>query len=359
MKKIILSIISISLIVNFVCAQQKGAFISFDKTVHDFGKVKEDGGRVEYKFEYTNTGSAPLIITNVRASCGCTSPTWTQQPVMPGQKGFVTTMFNPIRRPGMFNKSITVETNSQKSRNVLRITGEVIPRVKTVNDYYPKTIGNLRLETNHFAFVKVYNNQIKKDTLKIFNSSDSKMTISFENVPSYLTLKTSKSVLNPKEKAFIVGEYDGNKVNDWGFITSRVKVKVNNQQVQGGTITISAKIEEDFSNLTEKEIKNAPKIVFDNRTFNFGKRPAKQKIDHEFKFKNEGKRDLVIRKIRATCGCTTADPSKKILKPGESSSFKVTFNPGSRKGRQRKSLYVICNDPKNSNVRLMINGELE
>lgn len=358
MKKFILSIISVLLIAGFTNAQQKEANISFDKKIHDFGKINESDGKVEHKFVFTNTGSSPLIITNVKASCGCTSPTWTEKPVMPGQKGFVSAVFDPRNRSGNFNKSIFVETNTSKARNILRIVGEITPREKTVEDYYPKTIGALRLETNHFAFVKVYNDQIKRDTLKIYNSSDSKMLVSFKNIPSYLKLSVSSKELKPGEKAYILGEYNGEKANDWGFISARVKVLINGQSGNRDYITISAKIEEDFSKLTKAEKLNAPKIVFDKAIFNFGETKSKDKIEHSFAFKNEGKTDLIIHKIRTTCGCTTVAPEKTVIKPGESSSFKAIFNPGGRKGTQRKSIYVISNDPSNPNVRLMITGNL-
>lgn len=358
MKKIILSVLSIVVFVGFLNAQQKNATISFEKEIHDFGKIKEDGGKVEYKFIYTNTGSTPLIITNVKASCGCTSPTWTEKPVMPGQKGFVSAVFDPRNRPGNFNKSIFVESNSENGRKVLRITGEVLAREKTVQDFYPKKIGDLRLESNHFAFVKVYSNQIKKDTFKIINESDSKLEVTFENLPDYLSLSVVPKVLKPGQKGIVVGEYDGSKANDWGFITARVNMLHNGESVTGGRITISAKIEEDFSQLSEKELANAPKIKFESTTFDFGKTTSKDKVEHVFKFTNEGKTDLKIHKIKSTCGCTTVAPEKTVIKPGESSSFTAIFNPGSRKGKQRKSIYIITNDPKNSNLRLMISGEL-
>jgi len=359
MKKLAISLFSILLFSGFIIAQQNSANISFEKEVHDFGKIKEDGGKVEYEFSFVNTGGSPLIITNVKASCGCTSPTWTEKPVMPGQKGFVKAVFNPVRRPGNFNKSIFVETNSTKERTILRITGEVLPRVKTVSDYYPKTMGDLRLETNHMAFVKVYNNQVKIDTLKIINTSDSKMQIALENVPAYLKLTPVPEVLKPGEKGYLIGEYDGAKVNDWGFVTARVLIKMNNVLDKKHTITISAKIEEDFSHLTKQEFINAPKIVFQEKTFNFGETDYGKKVEHTYSFTNEGKSDLHIRKIRSTCGCTTVAPEKTIIKPGETSSFKVIFNPGSRTGTQRKSIYVISNDPKKSNERLMITGNVK
>lgn len=358
MKKLILSFMTVVAFYGFIQAQQKEAFISFEKEVHDFGKIQESEGKVEYKFIFTNTGGAPLIINKVKASCGCTSPTWTEKPIMPGQTGFVSAVFDPRNRPGSFNKSIFVETNTQKGRNILRITGNVIPREKTVEDYYPKTLGDLRLETNHFAFVKVYNNQIKKDTLKIYNSSDSEMKVTFANMPKYLNLKVVPEVLKPGEKGYILGVYDAKKANDWGFVSDRVQVLINGKSGSRQTLTISGRIEEDFSKLTKKELENAPLISFEDESYNFGKSTQREKIEHEFKFTNNGKSDLIIRKIRSTCGCTTVAPEKTVIKPGEASSFKAIFSPGSRKGRQSKSIYVISNDPKNSNVRLTIKGEI-
>ncbi|MEE4198747.1 MAG: DUF1573 domain-containing protein [Bacteroidales bacterium] len=360
MKKSGLLFLIFSLFTVFAIGQQRGAKISFEKDVHDFGKIKEEGGTVEYEFKFTNTGDEPLVITNVRTTCGCTSPTWTQKPVLPGQKGFVKAAFDPGNRPGNFNKSIIVSTNTiNTSRVVLRITGEVLPREKTIEDYYPKTIGELRLQSNHFPFTRVYNNQVKTDTLNIYNASDHLMKLDFVNVPDYLNLTILPRELKPGEKGYIIGEYDGRKVNDWGFVVHRLSLLINGQNHQSNYITISAKIEEDFSHLTDKQRENAPSIEFEERNFNFGKIPSAQKhIEKNFVFKNTGKSDLVIHKIRTTCGCTTANPEKTVLQPGESSSFKAIFTPGSRKGMQRKSIYVISNDPANPEVRLMIRGEI-
>src|SRR6056297_1900409 len=122
-------------------AQQKQAAISFNKEAHNFGEIKEDDGKVAYQFSFKNTGQSPLIITQVKASCGCTSPEWTKKPIMAGQEGYVKVTFDPKNRPGPFNKTIMVNTNGDPSVKVLRVTGEVIPREKTVEDIYPRKIG--------------------------------------------------------------------------------------------------------------------------------------------------------------------------------------------------------------------------
>lgn len=153
MKKYILLLVCMFFTGQVLLAQQNQAAISFEKETHDFGKIKEDGGKVEYRFMFTNTGSTPLIITKVQASCGCTSPSWTEKPVLPGQQGFVNAVFDPQNRPGNFNKSITVESNAVNQRVVLRIAGEVLPREKTTDDLYPRVVGELRLETNHLLLL--------------------------------------------------------------------------------------------------------------------------------------------------------------------------------------------------------------
>ena len=64
--------------------------MTFEKTEHDFGKIDEAGGRVSTEFVFKNEGMAPLVLSNVRASCGCTTPSWTKEPVEPGQTGTIT-----------------------------------------------------------------------------------------------------------------------------------------------------------------------------------------------------------------------------------------------------------------------------
>jgi len=112
-----------------IFAQQSGPTISWTDTVHDFGTFKEEAGMQTAKFEFVNTGNEPLYITNVKASCGCTATEYSKEPVQPSGKGYVIASYNPANRPGKFNKSITVTTNEFQPTSVLRITGEVIPKV--------------------------------------------------------------------------------------------------------------------------------------------------------------------------------------------------------------------------------------
>ncbi|MDO5105194.1 DUF1573 domain-containing protein [Capnocytophaga sp.] len=104
---------------------QETAEISFKTEEIDYGKIKagSDGVRV---FEFTNTGKAPLVITNVSSSCGCTVPSWTKEPIAPGAKGKIEVKYD-TNRVGPISKTVTVTSNAKQNPvKGLRIKGEVV-----------------------------------------------------------------------------------------------------------------------------------------------------------------------------------------------------------------------------------------
>jgi hypothetical protein len=99
------------------------ASIDWVASTHDFGKIKQ-GVPASFEFKFTNKGKAPLVITNAQPSCGCTTPSWTHEPVMPGGEGHVKATYNAAN-PGAFDKTITVTANIEGGVVVLHIKGEV------------------------------------------------------------------------------------------------------------------------------------------------------------------------------------------------------------------------------------------
>lgn len=127
MKKVV-TILFIGLLSLGLSAQEKVAKIEFKTDVIDYGTIEKgsDGVRV---FEFTNTGNAPLIISNVRSTCGCTVPKKPEGPIMPGEKGEIqvkydTNRVNPIR------KTITVISNADTPTVALKIKGLVVDSSK-------------------------------------------------------------------------------------------------------------------------------------------------------------------------------------------------------------------------------------
>jgi len=101
-----------------------GAIIEFDKTEYDFGSIV-DGEVFNGTFKITNSGKADLILTQVKPSCGCTTPDWPKEPIAPGASGEIKFSFNSAGRVGKQNKSITIRSNAEKPTEIIRIKGTV------------------------------------------------------------------------------------------------------------------------------------------------------------------------------------------------------------------------------------------
>ncbi len=106
----------------------KGDFpiISFDTLEYNFGKITE-GDVVSHNFNFRNIGTANLVITDVRASCGCTSPSWPKEIIKKNGSNTIIIKYDSEGREGKFNKGITVYSNAYPNNTTIKITGEVIP----------------------------------------------------------------------------------------------------------------------------------------------------------------------------------------------------------------------------------------
>ena len=101
--------------------------MEFDESVYEFGQVKE-GEIVEHVFEFKNTGTAPIILSQVSASCGCTTPSYTQTPVLPGKTGEIKVKFDSNNQVGKQQKIISIASNADNGIMTVQLKGEVLPK---------------------------------------------------------------------------------------------------------------------------------------------------------------------------------------------------------------------------------------
>lgn len=127
-------------------AKPSNAEIKFEKETHDYGTIMQ-GDDGNYQFKFKNTGKEPLVITNARASCGCTTPVWPTEPIKPGASGVIKVGYD-TKRVGAFTKTITITSNSKTPETVLTIKGVV--NAAPVEETFPakKTDGAVPLERN-------------------------------------------------------------------------------------------------------------------------------------------------------------------------------------------------------------------
>lgn len=123
MKKILVISLLLTISLGYAAAQKK-AEIKFDKLTYDIGKFSESNPVQKCTFSFTNAGDAPLIINQAVASCGCTVPSYTKKPIMPGGKGTITVTYNGKGKfPGHFKKTITIRTNGKTEMTRLYVEG--------------------------------------------------------------------------------------------------------------------------------------------------------------------------------------------------------------------------------------------
>lgn len=358
MKKLLQIISVFALVVAFTTAEAQKAKIVFNEMSHDFGTFKESAGPQTTTFKFTNEGSQPLVLNSVRASCGCTTPKWTREPVAPGGTGEIQVSYNPKNRPGSFNKSVTVQSNAENGTVVLRINGRVEEREKTLAELYPRQIGDLRVKTNHISFARIKENAVETKELELVNDTDKPIEVGFRTVPKHLTAKLEPETIPAHSKGKLIVTYNADEANTYGFSSHRIYLTLNGSNDYRSSVGVSATIEEDFSDLSAEQLANAPVATFSEKSFDFGEMNQGDKKEHTFMLSNEGKSELVIRNVRSSCGCTAVAPATKVIEPGDTAPIKVTFDSRGKRGRQSKSITVITNDPKTPTTTLRISSNV-
>lgn len=131
MKQLFVTLMILAVTTLGLQAQEKknGPMFKFKTETHDFGTLKE-GPNADYFFEFTNVGNAPLIIQNASASCGCTTPEWPKEPILPGKKGKIKVSYATQGRVSPFTKEVYIQSNAVNNnmgeRYELHIKGTVV-----------------------------------------------------------------------------------------------------------------------------------------------------------------------------------------------------------------------------------------
>lgn len=333
-------------------AQNNG--IEFIEKKHDFGKL-EEGPQAKHTFKFKNTTSKPIKLTYVKASCGCTTPKWTKEEVKPGEIGEIDVIYNTKGRPNKFTKSITIKTNYSENPSILTITGNVLRDPNKV--YYNYKYGALSMEKNYVNVGKLKSTESKEVTLKIKNSGTTELKIFGDNMPAGITFLPKSTSLKPNAESAIVFKVDGTKLkNSSGSFSIPISFTTNEVTNAKKTFSIAGNFEKIW---TTEELSNSPKIVFKGTSFNGGTVTEGQIISHKFEFKNEGKTDLTINSVKASCGCTATAPKDKVVKPGETSYITANFNTKGKLNKQIKTITVRTNDIQNPTVILRIDAVVE
>ena len=323
---------------------QNNAQISADELIYNFGTIGESDGLASHVFTIKNTGNGPLVITRITASCGCTQPEWTKEPIAPGKTGEVKVTYNPKGRPGPFYKTIAIYSNGKKGSFSLGIKGNVTPKEAQSILVYPYSIGDLKLQTKNILYSTIRPEETLGEKINLINEAN-------------------PTKLAPGETGEISILMNAKEAKRKGRMTAEIPVTVESIGQKKGTegqLHVAANIIDDFSKLTASEKAKAPVAQLSGTLLDFGKLPDKSsfiplvggRVSGTIEITNSGKSPLVI--YSATCDDERVAVSggKREIKPGTTATFKVTVRPKEIKTKLEALINFVCNDP-NGPVRLV------
>lgn len=352
-------LVSVFLFLYLTSMAQRKDLLTFEEVVFDFGLIEEAKGPVIHNFQFENTSDRPIKILGVKPSCGCTTPDWTKDLIAPGAKGFVAAKYDPKSRPGHFNKTLTITTDSGGEAVVLTIKGNVV-----LENYYSafrEAKGNWKLVSTGFNMGKVF--LIDEFTWKDFevvNGGDAPIVITGEPiVPAHTKAELSFTTLKPGEKGTIRIGYNAAKKNAYGFQSDNVEFLTNDKDTPRKSFSVYATIEEYFPKLSKEELSKAPRLTLPQELLDFGRFKSGTIVEKQVVFSNSGKKELMIRSIQSNCQCIVATLNKMSIAPGKSEILTIQFNGEQRKATQQKFITVYSNDPANPVQRISIAAYIE
>ncbi|NLT02380.1 MAG: DUF1573 domain-containing protein [Bacteroidales bacterium] len=360
MKKVFFSLLAC--VFGLTVLAQTGPSIQFETKLHDFGDINEDDKTATCVFTFKNVGDGPLIIHRAVASCGCTTPEFTKEPIVPGGTGTVKVTYNTVGRPDAFHKTVTLYSNDPKTPNIiLSIKGTVIPGEEDPELSYPRNMNGLRLDKTQVNVLDARIGSIRTETIRFINATSRPMRLSFRNVPPHIRVVASNTQLKPKESGQITLSYLASEARDYGRKEDNFMVVIDNdvKASANNLIHVSAYITEDFSRLTPDQRANAPVVAFSENRIHFGKMTQNTKKTSFITLENKGKQPLFIRKIVPEYDGLSVSPEKMVVPAGKSIRIKVTFNAGRFNGNVVQRATIFTNDPKNSLSRLFISATVQ
>ena len=363
MKKLISFVLFISALSLF--AQPA---IKFEQTTIDFGNIKEDDGKVSGKFEFTNTGNQDLLLTGVKPGCGCTAADYTKTAVAPGEKGFIVATYNPYNRPGNFNKNIKVTTNEPQFEGtesapsyMIYIKGVVEKRPPSKYELagYKNGTGDIRIKDNQIK-LDMLNTEYKSFTIQVTNFSEKESTFEPVNLPNYITLDQNATniIFKSGEEKEVSFMYDASKRGEIGAFKDVVNIQTQDPLEPRLTIFIESAVSEDFSNLTPKQLQDAPKAALDSLKLDFGVVNRNTNPIKEITLKNNGKSPLIIRQLKSSNSIFSIVSDKMEIAKDGFATLTVTLTSRNRRGAQNATIEIITNDPANSNMLLNCTGDI-
>lgn len=359
MRKILLTIAMLASL-----AATAGPRLVWLNPAFDFGAFREEVGPVTCTFMAVNVGDEPAVVVDARANCGCTRPTYTREPVQPGDTLKVSVAYDPNGRPGRFRKQVKITTNAESPNDVLRISGTVIGSANTLQSRYPEAAGPYRLSNTVSPFGETTKGHVLAAAINIYNPTSDTIVPAITDKPGYINVLFSPKTIPPGEQGTASLTAYTDRAEGWGLIEGEMTLLPNSARPQDAAkISTIMIVNEDFSKLTDAQRAEAPTATLSAETIDFGSIDAsKGRASQTLKITNNGHSPLIIRQVTSPDKSLTLKLSTTKVKPGHSATLTVTVDPsavGANEKIVNSRVTIVANDPNAASQIVRVVGEIK
>ncbi len=331
--------------------------IQFDKQVHDFGDFGIDDGPQRCVFTLTNKSDKAIVIQTVISSCGCTTPDWTKEPILPGKQGTVTAEFQNDQGPYPFDKVLSVYITGNKNPYQLNIRGVVHQKAFSIEDTHPVLMGQLRLRKRELELGQIKQGQVKTDSVEVINVGKLPLILAYTKRDDNLQIALHPKKLNAGEKGYIVYTIDTKIKEEWGNVIYPVQLVLNDKTNPVHVLSVRTSIKMNATQMSQDDKKLAPVPQVDKSAIEFTPRKQGTSVEATYMLSNKGKTPLIIYKTDFSHDGVSATVPQQIA-VGATVPVKVSIPKTEGLGEVIYTISLTTNAPARPTVNLLLYGTL-
>ena len=301
----------------------------------------------EATFLLRNTGTEPMTITAVQASCGCAEVEWPREPIASGDTATITAVFD-AQLLGSFQKEIEVWTSNSEEPVFLTLQGRVVSTASDYDGDFPIDLGTVRLSTNTIEFDDVNRGEQPEMVLRIVNTGRASYKPQLMHLPAYLKATYLPEQLAGGRVGQIILTLDSEQLKDYGLTQTSIYLAryLGDKVSSENEIGVSAVLLPGFSHLTAEQRRSAPRLALSATTIDFSDIGSKKKMTKSIVIANTGRRPLTVSRLQVYGKALTVSLSNRVVRPGGEVRLKVTAEA---EALQRESVeprvLLITDDP--------------
>lgn len=314
---------------------------------------------VKAEFKMKNSGDKPLLISDVKASCGCTTVSYPSVAIAPGKSFSVNAVYD-AKTMGHFQKEIGIYSNASEKPLLLTIRGVVVEKKSNFKGEYPYTLGDMLVDKTELLFDNVNKGDMPIQQIHILNNSDETMVPQLMHLPPYIRGEVKPARIAPGRSATVSLQVDSRKLTDLGLTQTSIYLgefpgdKVSPEK----ELDVNIILLPSFEKQTKEQLAAAPRLQLSKGRVNIGSFDGKSKKKDELEITNIGKSTLIIRSLQMIGTGLEVSLNNQHIEAGETAKMKVTaIRSMIEKSRSVPKVLMITNDP--TQPKVLINVDLK